>query len=302
MKRKRAIKRFENNKNVGSYTDIIFKITHDTDMGPESIEFETKIHYMDKGEGEPLLLIHGIGQSLYTWRRSIDFFAEKGYRVLALDLAGFGYSGHPHIYYTVEENALIIKAFMDSLKIKKAHIAAFSTSCLSSICLAHAYPERVGKMILVSPGGPNENYLFSLKFLTTRIGHALSRFIITEAAARNILHDLFFDATIISSDDVKQYYAPFNNNDTRETLAMYMMHFDDTYTRSLLKGVKHETLIFSGADDKIHNEKIMKPYIKTIPRAKHIRFRNCAHFVHEEKPHKYNEEALAFLKQSERDY
>lgn len=299
MKRRAAKERFKNNENMGSYANVFFEISHDTQLGPESIKFETEIHYIDKGEGENLLLVHGIGQSLYTWRKSIDYFAENGYRVIALDMAGFGYSEHPHIYYTVEENALIIKAFLDSLKIKEVNIAAFSTGCLSSICFAHSYPKRVLKMVLISPGGPNENYLFSLKFLTTRLGHALSRLTITESAVRNLLYELYFDATLITKDVIKEYFAPFHNKDVRETLAMYMLHFDDTYSLSLLKSLKHETLVFSGADDKMHNERVIKPYTKIITHVKHIRLRNCSHFVHEEKPIRFNEETLKFLKENE---
>ena len=211
-------------------------------------------------------------------------------------MAGFGYSGHPHIYYTVEENALIIEAFLNSLKIKNVNIAAFSTGCLSAICFANTHPNRAQKLVLISPGGPNENYPFSLKFLTTRFGHAVSRLLITEASLYNVLHSLYFDATIITSDVVAEYYAPYHNKDVRDALAMSITHFDDTYPLSLLKGTDQETLIFSGTDDRIHNEERIKPYASIIPNAKHIRIRNCSHFVHEEKPKRFNEEMFAFLK------
>jgi len=301
MRRRKTEERFNNNEQMGFFTDIFFEISHETNLGPESIKFETKIHYLDKGEGEILLLVHGIGQSLYTWHKSINFFVKHGYRVLAFDMAGFGYSGHPHIDYTVEENTLIIEAFLNSLKIKKVNIIAFSTSCLSAICFVKSQPERVGKLVLISPGGPNEDYPFSLKFLTTWLGHAISRLLITEASIHSILRSLCFDATIITSDVVKEYYAPYHNKDVRNTLAMSITHFDDTYPRSLLKGTKQKTLIFSGADDKIHNEERIKPYTITMPNAKHIRVRNCSHFVHEEKPKKFNEETLAFLKKKNKE-
>ena len=67
---------------------------------------------------------YGIGQSLFTWRQNIDFFADCGYRVIAMDLAGCGFSGHPNIYYTVEENAAI-GAFLDAMGIERAISARF---------------------------------------------------------------------------------------------------------------------------------------------------------------------------------
>jgi pimeloyl-ACP methyl ester carboxylesterase len=153
---------FENNEYIGAYANISFDIATETEMGPETLRFETKIHYYEKGEGEPLLLVHGMGQSLYTWRENIDFFAENGFRVIAPDMVGFGYSGHLNIYYTIEENALVIGAFLDVLGIKKTHIAGFSTGALSALQFAATNPKKVDRLVLVSPGGPNEHYPFIL--------------------------------------------------------------------------------------------------------------------------------------------
>ena len=288
-----------NNASVGAFVDISFEIVSDAPSGPQSIHFDTKIHYIDKGEGVPILLVHGIGQSLFTWRNNIDYFAENGYRVIAFDLAGFGYSDHPHIYYTVEEYALIIDALLDALNIKKVHVFGFSTGALSAICFAHNCPRKADKLVLISPGGPNENYPFSMKFLTMWIGHAISRLFFSEVTLRNILHDLFFDKPQVTNEVVDGYHDPYKDKDVRETLAMCMAHFDDTHTRSLLKGTKNSVLVFSGEDDKIHNEKTIRAYAQNIPGVRHIRIRNCGHFVHEEKPNRFNEEALGFLRVGE---
>ena len=145
----------------------------------------------DEGEGVPLLLVHGIGQSLYTWRNSIAFFAKNGFRVIAPDLAGFGYSSHPNIYYTVEEQSLVLHALLDKLGIKHACVAAFSTGCLSAVCLAAEYPEMVSRMVFVSPGGPNENYPFTLRMLTTWLGHKLFSLLVSESSIKSLLHDMY---------------------------------------------------------------------------------------------------------------
>lgn len=292
-------KNFENNETMGAFVDITFSIDRELHTEDDTLTFDTSIHYIDKGQGETILLVHGIGQSMYTWRNSIDFFVSNGYRVIAIDLAGFGYSAHPHIYYTIEENALIIKAFLDALGIKKTHIAAFSTGALCAICCAASHADNVGKLILISPGGPNENYPFALRFLTTRLGQFLFRMFFSEMMMRNLLHELYFDTTLITDEVVAQYFAPYHNKEVRETLVMSMTHFDDTYARSMLKSIRHKTLVFSGIDDKIHGEKMIRTYIAALPSVKSIRLRNCAHYVHEEKPTRFNEEALAFLKKSD---
>ena len=73
-----------------------------------------------------------------------------------------------------------------------------------------------------------------------------------------MLHQLFFDTTLVTDDVVEGYYAPFENKEVRETLIMCMVHFDDTYPRSLLKGIRQKTLVFSGADDQIHTEDVVR--------------------------------------------
>ena len=48
-----------------------------------------RVHYLTMGKGEPLLLVHSVGQSIYTWRKLMPILAEN-YCVIAIDLPGFG--------------------------------------------------------------------------------------------------------------------------------------------------------------------------------------------------------------------
>jgi len=280
---------------MGSFVEVRFEIVGEHKHGKQSHTFEADIHYYEKGEGEPLLLVHGIGQSLYTWRKDIDYFAEKGYRVIALDLPGFGYSSHPNIYYTVEETAIILKAFMEKLEIEKAHFVGFSTGALSVIILAQKYPETVDKLVLISPGGPNENYPFALRFLTTRLGHVIFRFRIGQNALEQLLRELYFDKPLVTADMVEQYYAPYKRKRVRDTLSMSMSHYDDKNVISLLHGTRNDTLVLSGVNDPIHSANMVKKYASNISGAEHIRLRNCGHLVHEEKASRVNSEISKFL-------
>ncbi|MCL2695665.1 MAG: alpha/beta fold hydrolase, partial [Clostridiales bacterium] len=72
---------------------------------------ETKIHFLAMGEGEPLLLVHAPGQSLYTWRNIMPALAQR-YCVIAFDLIGAGFSGRPDsMNYSMDEVADSILAF-----------------------------------------------------------------------------------------------------------------------------------------------------------------------------------------------
>ena len=96
--------------------------------GKEEVKtVSAKMHYVEQGSGEPLILVHGITQSLYTYRKNIKELSQK-YRVIAVDLLGYGYSEKADITYSVEENALSLEAFMNSLKIPSANFCAFGES------------------------------------------------------------------------------------------------------------------------------------------------------------------------------
>lgn len=286
---------FENNEYTGAYARISFDIISETDLGKESLRFESKIHYYEKGEGEPLLLLHGIGQSLYTFRHNIDYFAARGYRVIAPDMIGFGYSGHANIFYTVEENALAVRAFMDALKIKKAHFVGVSTGAVCALCFAAAYPKRAGKLALVSPGGPSEHYPFKIRFLTSRIGEFCFKLFLSESTVGDVLQEFYFDATLLSDEVVGQYFEPYKNKEVRETLIRSVMHFDDSGARSYLKGLQNQVLVFSGTDDRLHPLSNIRAYAQNLRFARHVRLRNCAQNVHEEKPDRFNVQTLTFL-------
>ncbi len=287
---------FENSAHIGAFADVSFEITGDVETGEKNLRFNTRIHYLEQGRGNPLLLIHGIGQSLFAWRHSISFFANHGYRVIVPDLAGCGYSGHPNIYYTVEEQSQVLRAFMAAIGIAHADVAGFSTGCLAALCIAAETPEMIGNVVLVSPGGPNENYPFSIRALTSWAGRKLFPLMAGESNVKNLLYGMYFDTTKITDDVVAGYAAPFKNRDVRETFVMSILHFDDSYTRSLLKGLRQPVLVFSGLDDRMHTEEMKRVYAVTIPGASHIRIRNCGHFINEEKYAKFNAEALAFFK------
>lgn len=293
--RRRRKVSFKNNKKIGSFADIEFEIAAETELGRESHKFHAGIHYVEKGKGQPIIFVHGIGQSLYAWRESIDFFADNGYHVYAIDLPGYGYSSHPNIYYRAEENAIVLKAFMSALKIRSANFIGFSTGALSILYLVLRFPKLVKKMVLVSPGGPNEFYPFPLRFLTSRLGQFLFKLRFSAEGMEKILKDLYFDKPQVTTEIALQYYAPFENKNVRDTLIMSMLNFDDEFEQSDFRNIKNDTMVFSGANDPIHSVETAKLFA-SVPEADHVRLRNCGHFVNEEKPNRFNSEVLLFLK------
>ncbi|MGR3677410.1 MAG: haloalkane dehalogenase [Paracoccaceae bacterium] len=76
-----------------------------------------KIHYVEKGEGKPILFIHGNPTSSYLWRNIIPYAATQG-RAIALDLIGMGKSDKPDIPYRFEDHVPFLEGFIDALGLK----------------------------------------------------------------------------------------------------------------------------------------------------------------------------------------
>ena len=81
-----------------------------------------RLHYLEKGEGEPLVLLHGLGQSLYTWNRVFEGFAAQ-YRTIALDLPALGYSTWEG-GLSVGEIIEVLRAFLEALGIEARTLPA----------------------------------------------------------------------------------------------------------------------------------------------------------------------------------
>ena len=113
------------------------------------------VHVEQAGAGDPILLIHGFGESTYTWRKIIPELAAS-YRVIALDLYGFGYTERPkdRESYTREGQALLILDVLDALKIDRAHFVGHSYGGALTLYIAARYPERVRSMVLVDSAAP----------------------------------------------------------------------------------------------------------------------------------------------------
>ena len=113
------------------------------------------VHITQMGDGEPLVLLHGFGGSSYSWRRVVPLLAER-YRVVAIDLNGFGYSQRPRALadYTIEGQLATVLEVLRSLGIERAHLAGHSYGGALAIHLAHRYPEHLLSLILINSAGP----------------------------------------------------------------------------------------------------------------------------------------------------
>jgi pimeloyl-ACP methyl ester carboxylesterase len=111
-----------------------------------------KLHYVDRGSGEPVVLLHGNGSMIQDFESSglIEMAAQK-YRVIAFDRPGFGHSSRPRrTIWTPEAQALLIHRALEQIGIPRARVLGHSWGSSVALALALKHPEVVTGLILAS--------------------------------------------------------------------------------------------------------------------------------------------------------
>jgi 3-oxoadipate enol-lactonase len=114
-----------------------------------------KIAYELRGDGEPLVLVHGLAYDRAGWGRFPDLLAEK-FRVVLIDNRGVGESDAPEGPYAVAQMAADVVAVLDDADIERTNLFGVSLGGYIAQEVALHHPERVAKLVLCStaPGGP----------------------------------------------------------------------------------------------------------------------------------------------------
>ena len=111
-----------------------------------------RLHYVDRGTGRPLILLHGNGSMIEDFQSSglIDL-AAKNYRVIVFDRPGFGHSERPRrVVWTPQAQADLIASALRKIGVSKPTVLGHSWGTLVAVALALRYPHEIQALILVS--------------------------------------------------------------------------------------------------------------------------------------------------------
>lgn len=106
-----------------------------------------KIYYEIHGEGEPVVLIGGLGSQLQSWSTQIPIYSEK-FKVIVFDNRGAGKSDKPDPGYTIEDMADDTVGLLDHIQIEKASFIGKSMGGMIAQWIGIKYPERVNKLVM----------------------------------------------------------------------------------------------------------------------------------------------------------
>ena len=114
--------------------------------------YGTRLSFVDAGEGDPVVLLHGITCSAASWNRLLPALAAH-HRVIAPDMPGHGWSSRARGDHSIAGFALHVRDLLMGLGIQRATFVGHSLGGGVTMQTAYAYPELVGRMVLVASGG-----------------------------------------------------------------------------------------------------------------------------------------------------
>jgi len=205
------------------------------------------LHYEERGQGEPLLLLHGFGMcGPGDWGEIADELA-KDYRVIMPDLRGHGWSTNPSNLFTMRQSAEDIRALLDKLGLKGVRAMGISAGAMTLLHLATKYPDRLDAMVLI--GG------------TTYFPEQARQVLESAAAAPPRKEEMEFLSRCASRGEpqVRALMGQF--------LAFRDSHEDMNLTPPYLGTIKARTLIVHGDRDEFFPVEIPVEIYRSIPKS-----------------------------------
>lgn len=254
--------------------------------------------YVAGRERDPaLLLIHGLGDEADSWRRVFLPLAER-YRVVALDLPGFGRSDQPNRAYTVAFFARAVAGLMDSLGIGRATLVGSSLGALIAQRLALAAPARVDRLLLLDgclpvrrafPPGP----LWA--FLTPGVGEAAYTSLRRDQdQAYATLRPYYADLDALPEGERaflrdRVWARVWSDGQRRAFLSALRWLSIDAATRAgsyaiQLAGLRTPTHLVWGEHDLIVARAVAEANAAILPAARLTIIPGCGHLPHQERP------------------
>ena len=264
-----------------------------------------RLHVVERGRGEPVLLLHGFGASSYSWRYIIPDLARKN-KVYALDLKGFGKSDKPlDDKYSLFDQADLIEAWIRRKKLKKLTLIGHSFGGGVALALALRFkksrPQLLKRLVLLDSIAYEQDVPFGLQLLGSptfsRIGMAL---IPPEMQATLALKTAYYHDEEIPGGAAAEYAKPLytmaGRHAIQRTAAQIIPKHMEKLTQQY-KSLKIPTLLLWCEFDRTVPVGMGIRLWSELPDARFRLIKDCGHAPQEERPSETSRQISLFLQQ-----
>lgn len=243
------------------------------------------------GTGNPILFLHGLGASIYSWRYLVPL-AEQ-HQLIFIDLKGFGASPKPlDKPYSAQDQADLIHEFIVRHDLRNLVVVGHSfgggVALLTALKLSGERSDRLSGLVLIDSAGYKQHLPGYINVLRTPIlGPLLLDLLSSERQARSILRLAYYDRSKITREQVAAYAAPIDSPGGRHALvqtANQIIPPNIEEITSHYKNISVPTLILWGRQDRIVPLKIAQQLDVAITNSRLVILESCGHIPQEEKP------------------
>jgi pimeloyl-ACP methyl ester carboxylesterase len=244
------------------------------------------IHYQDTGprDAPVLVLLHGFGSSLQTW----DVWAAKlelNYRVIRLDLPGFGLTGPSPLHDYSEANDLAtLTHFVDKLGVSSFSVIGHSMGGKMAWGLAAAKPDRVKALVLMAPDGFAQAKDIGTKPYAMPSIMGVIKFSLPKILVRKSIEPAFYDASALSDRLVDRYFDMLRAPGVRAAILERANQTIYTDPVPRLKQITAPTLLVWGEQDQMIPSSNAQSYAEVLANSKTVLLPKLGHLAQEEQP------------------
>jgi len=286
-----------------------FMANHDSEVQFRTVRTPSgplKLAVIERGQGRPVLLLHGFATSSYTWHAIIPELS-KNHRVIAIDLRGFGASDKPlDDHYSIQDQAEAVQAFIEQENLRNLTVIGHSYG--GGITLTLALNEgkerkpRIRNIVLIDTIAYRQPVPIFFKLLQIpMVGDIGMTLVPPEIQARQGLRLAYYDPDKITGQDIAEYANTLYSSAARHALTktieqMIPENIDELALR--YKTIKLPTLIVWCQQDKVVPVVLGLRLHEEMRSSELALFTHCGHMPQEEKPEDTAAAIQAFLKRN----
>ncbi len=237
------------------------------------------LHYEVFGRGRPIIFLHGWLGSWGLWQESMTFLGQY-YRTYALDFWGFGESGRKVNTYQVNDFVSMVDQFMEKLGIISAPLVGHSMGGTVSLSVAHRFPERVQKVVVI--GSPIHGS--SLALMLKVAGYRWTAWSLFNMFWLFRFGMRIASPFICSDPRFPQMMDSDLSKTTLESFLISIATLRKTDLRPLLNSIQVPVMGMYGDRDIIVHPKQWQPLQAGVPHARIERFPKAGHFIMLDEP------------------
>ena len=273
---------------------IIFHSDHSRFIDVDGARERVRVHYQEAGDknAPALVLIHGFASSTLVWSKVFLPLANAGFRVIAVDMLGFGYSGKPRNgEYTIAGQASVLIGLLDRLNIKRATLVGSSYGGAVAATCALDYPRRVEKLVLIGTVNNNRPLAYKLMrvFGSPVFGDVVSPLLIGSRTLLRRRMKRVYDRHewVLDERRVDARHLPLRASGTQRAIIRTVRGWDAERISREAHLISQPTMLLWGENDCEIPLADGERLHESIPGSRLIVFLNCGHVPHEEYPEEF---------------